>query len=156
MSALNGKDPNNFAKGGARLGSGRPSNSERMTIQSLNLVSKMNELEYDPIEEMVFMARDKTLDDNLRASIHKELAQYIAPKRKSVDFAVGQSTEFNLSIKTYEPEHGNRDSVSMESSTLSVAPLELLGEEGEESSGDLASEGRQGLDDDKLDPEGSG
>ena len=155
MNDTNGKK--GFGTGGARPGAGRPKNSERMTIQSLNLVSKMNELDYDPIEEMVFMARDKPLDDNLRASIHKELAQYIAPKRKSVDFAVGQYTEFNLSIKAYDTSTGNgdRDSISMGPEAISAAAVELLGEEGEESSGSLASESGKGLDNDQLDSEGS-
>tara|TARA_R100000458_G_C8274887_1_gene249870 strand:- start:1504 stop:1977 length:474 start_codon:yes stop_codon:yes gene_type:complete len=157
MNTSNGKTNGvGFATGGARPGAGRPKNSERMTIQSLNLVMKMEKLGYDPIEEMVSMATDKTLDDNLRASIHKELAQYIAPKRKSVDFAVGQATEFNLSIKNYGTGNGDRDSISLGSEALSDAAVELSGNGREESSGDMASQSGEGPDNDQLDPESSG
>lgn len=157
--------------------------NSKLTVQNLNLLDKLEELGYDPIVEMVGMAQDITLDDNLKASIHKELAQYVMPKRKSIDFTAGKGTEFNLSIKNYgseekdpsssllpsaetaqtpesssdkgDKENGDRDPVSVGPETVSDAAVELLGEGWEESSGSVASESGERSDDDQLDAESS-
>ncbi|MGH8503840.1 MAG: hypothetical protein ACREVE_15520 [Gammaproteobacteria bacterium] len=39
----------------------------------------------DPIAGMAHIAMDKTVDLSIRAQMYKELAQYVAPKRKSLD-----------------------------------------------------------------------
>ncbi|MGH8502633.1 MAG: hypothetical protein ACREVE_09200 [Gammaproteobacteria bacterium] len=39
----------------------------------------------DPIAGMAHIAMDKTVDLSIRAQMFKELAQYVAPKRRALD-----------------------------------------------------------------------
>tara|TARA_R110002072_G_C7854742_1_gene525976 strand:+ start:718 stop:1002 length:285 start_codon:yes stop_codon:yes gene_type:complete len=52
-----------------------------------NIIDKLAELDCDPIEGMATIAR-QAMDENdliLAGSMFKELAQYVAPKRKSIE-----------------------------------------------------------------------
>jgi hypothetical protein len=52
-----------------------------------NISDKLAELDCDPIEGMATIAR-QAMDENdliLAGSMYKELAQYVAPKRKSIE-----------------------------------------------------------------------
>ena len=49
------------------------------------VVDKLRELGCDPIEGMAHIASDESVDLPLRAQMLKELAQYVAPKRKAVE-----------------------------------------------------------------------
>jgi len=52
-----------------------------------NIIDKLAELGCDPIEGMATIAR-QAMDENdliLAGSMYKELAQYVAPKRKSIE-----------------------------------------------------------------------
>jgi hypothetical protein len=52
-----------------------------------NIIDKLAELDCDPIEGMATIAR-QAMDENdliLAGSMYKELAQYVAPKRKSIE-----------------------------------------------------------------------
>ena len=84
-----------------------------------------------------------------------DLFVYPPISHQAVDFAVGQATEFNLSIKNYDTGNGDRDSISLGSEALSDAAVELSGNGREESSGDMASQSGEGPDNDQLDPESS-
>jgi hypothetical protein len=42
-------------------------------------------LSCDPIESMAKIAMDETVELSIRAQMYKELAQYVAPKRKAVE-----------------------------------------------------------------------
>jgi len=55
----------------------------------------------DPIEGMARLALDPSNPPELRARMYSELAQYVAPKRKSVDLsstAGGREVVFNIGI----------------------------------------------------------
>lgn len=41
--------------------------------------------DYHPVLEMVYIAMDMKNDVNLRASMHKEVAQYVTPKLKALE-----------------------------------------------------------------------
>ena len=71
------------SKGGARPGAGRPKGLPNKRTKEI--AERLAELDCDPIEGMAMIANDTTLDHSLRLQAFKELAQYVAPKRKSVD-----------------------------------------------------------------------
>jgi hypothetical protein len=55
----------------------------------------------DPIEGMARLALDPANSPELRARMYSELAQYVAPKRKSVDLSSttgGREVVFNIGI----------------------------------------------------------
>lgn len=72
-------------QGGARPGSGRPAGSPNKRTQEIQ--ERLAQLECDPIEGMAMIANDPSLDQSIRLQAFKELAQYVAPKRKAIDMA---------------------------------------------------------------------
>jgi len=48
-------------------------------------MDRLEALGCDPIEGMARLAMDETVELSIRAQMFKELAQYIAPKRKALD-----------------------------------------------------------------------
>ena len=66
---------------------------------------------YHPIVAMAEMAQDPDLAPSLRLQCHKEVASYIAPKRKSVDI-VSRTTE-SSQVVFYLPEK-NRGVIDVE------------------------------------------
>jgi len=74
--------------GGARPGSGRK------PLQRLNVIERLNELDYDPINEMVRLAIEckdpttgKTIPEmaQLKFNIDKELLSFCAAKQKTIE-----------------------------------------------------------------------
>ena len=63
------------------------------------VAAKLEELKCDPIEGMVRLARDKNNTPELRGKMYAELAQYVYPKRKSVEHSGpgGAPIELNVS-----------------------------------------------------------
>ena len=83
------------SKGGARPGAGRPKGIPNKRTKEI--AERLAELDCDPIEGMAMIANDTTLDHSLRLQAFKELAQYVAPKRKSVD--IDATIDGNVSIE---------------------------------------------------------
>ena len=83
------------SKGGARPGAGRPKGLPNKRTKEI--AERLAELDCDPIEAMAMIANDTTLDHSLRLQAFKELAQYVAPKRKSVD--IDATIDGNVSIE---------------------------------------------------------
>ena len=83
------------SKGGARPGAGRPKGLPNKRTKEI--AERLSELYCDPIEGMAMIANDTTLDHSLRLQAFKELAQYVAPKRKSVD--IDATIDGNVSIE---------------------------------------------------------
>jgi hypothetical protein len=70
-------------RGGKRPGAGRPRGSlGAMTERVLDL---LEELDFDPLEELVTLYRDPATDRRTKVRIACELAQFVAPKLKAVD-----------------------------------------------------------------------
>ena len=84
-----------MSKGGARPGAGRPKG--KANKRSREIAERLEQLNCDPIEGMAMIANDTSLDHGLRLTAFKELAQYVAPKRKAVD--VDASIDGNVSIE---------------------------------------------------------
>lgn len=54
--------------------------------------------DYDPLVAMVRLANDPTKDDQLRFNAHKEIAQYMYPKRKAVELSGVEGAPLDLEI----------------------------------------------------------
>lgn len=70
-------------RGGKREGAGRPKG--RLASNTIELAEKLKALNCDPFEGMVRLAQDEGNDPQLRGRMYAELAQYVFPKRKSVE-----------------------------------------------------------------------
>jgi len=69
--------------GGYRAGSGRPKGA--LGEKTLAVQAKLEKLDCDPIEALAMIAKDTNNTAELRFQANKELAQYIAPKRRAVE-----------------------------------------------------------------------
>ena len=69
--------------GGHREGSGRPRGS--LGVKTIAVMEKLEKLNCDPIEALANIAQDTNNTPELRFQANKELAQYVAPKRKAVE-----------------------------------------------------------------------
>src|SRR5680860_155693 len=49
------------------------------------VIDRLEALGCDPIEGMARIAMDEAADLSIRAQMYKELAQYVAPKRKAIE-----------------------------------------------------------------------
>ena len=65
--------------------------------RTLEIEAKLAKLGCDPIEGMALIAMDEDLDTSLRLAAYKELAQYVAPKRKALDV----NADFGLSHEAW-------------------------------------------------------
>ena len=81
-----------FKAGQSGNPNGRPKGSR--SKQTLAVTDRLEALGCDPIEGMARLAMDESADLSIRAQMYKELAQYIAPKRKAVEV----KTEGELSL----------------------------------------------------------
>ena len=55
--------------------------------RTADIQRQLAELNCDPIAGMATIAMDATVPITIRASMFKELAQYVAPKRRSIEVA---------------------------------------------------------------------
>lgn len=85
-----------MSKGGSRPGAGRPKGASNKRTQEIQ--ERLDELNCDPIEGMAMIANDTSLDHSLRLQAMKELAQYVAPKRKAVDMATTFDGSVNIEV----------------------------------------------------------
>tara|TARA_Y100000401_G_scaffold117424_1_gene126171 strand:+ start:590 stop:880 length:291 start_codon:yes stop_codon:yes gene_type:complete len=70
-------------RGGSRPGAGRPKGSPG--AKTVAVMEKLQNLECDPIEALAMISKDPANTPELRFQANKELAQYVAPKRKAVE-----------------------------------------------------------------------
>lgn len=82
----------------------------RKRIQGL-----MRKHNYDPLEELMLIATDDTYPLETRISIHKEMANYVAPKLKSTDIVVEQSMDITVKLISFadtgQTQAPNRESI---------------------------------------------
>ena len=69
--------------GGFRQGAGRPKGSLGEKTKAVQ--AKLDELGCDPIEALANISMDTSNTPELRFQANKELAQYVAPKRKAIE-----------------------------------------------------------------------
>ncbi len=79
------------------------------------IIHLMNERNYDPIREMIKIANNNATDERVRLEIHKELAQYIAPKLKSTDLQVSGDLQLTVNVVKFSTGGGqlapNREAI---------------------------------------------
>ena len=88
--------------GGKRTGAGRPVGA--IGTRSKEIASKLKELDCDPIEALAMIAKDQTNTPELRFQANKELAQYVAPKRKAVEMDAALDGGLNINIQKFNLE----------------------------------------------------
>lgn len=93
-----------------------------MTERVLNL---LDELDFDPLYELVALYRDPETDKRTKVRIASELAQFVAPKLKAID--VQEATSAGITINLVQYGHEKRaieiDDQSPESFRLRHASL---------------------------------
>ncbi len=82
--------------GGKREGAGRPAGAKNK--RSAEIEEKLAALNCDPIEGMATIAADPTASLELKLQAFKELAQYVAPKRKAVEMEIEGNGSFNINV----------------------------------------------------------
>lgn len=85
-----------MAQGGARPGAGRPKGKPNK--RTAEIQERLAELDCDPIEGMAMIAADPNNTQELKLAAYKELAQYVAPKRKAVDMNASMDGNFSVQI----------------------------------------------------------
>ena len=92
------------AHGGKREGAGRKKGQGNK--QSVEIAERLEQMGCDPIEGMARIAQEAEHegDKALAGNMFKELAQYVAPKRKAVEVtgAGGNPFETNVNV-TFKP-----------------------------------------------------
>jgi len=82
--------------GGKREGAGRPAGAKNK--RTVEIEEKLTALNCDPIEGMAMLAVDPTTSQELKFQAFKELAQYVAPKRKAVEMEIEGSGSLNINV----------------------------------------------------------
>ena len=75
--------------------------------RTADIQEKLAAMGCDPIAGMAAIATDEKQDIALRAAMYKELAQYVAPKRKAVEMSGADGGELTLAelvLDSYELE----------------------------------------------------
>jgi hypothetical protein len=72
------------------------------------IIHLMNERNYDPIRELIKIANNNNTEEEVRISIHKELAQYIAPKLKSTDLQVSGDLQLTVNVVKFSTANGQQ------------------------------------------------
>ncbi len=79
------------------------------------IIHLMNERNYDPIRELIRIANNNLTDEKTRIEIHKELAQYIAPKLRSADLQVSGDLQLTVNVVKFTNAAGelapNREAI---------------------------------------------
>jgi|TARA_R110001592_G_scaffold13613_1_gene62257 hypothetical protein len=88
-----------MAHGGKRPGTGRPAGSKNKRSQEIQ--DRLDDLGVDPIEGMAMIAADPNSTPELKLQCYKELAQYVAPKRKAVDMNTVHSGEMTIEVVNF-------------------------------------------------------
>jgi len=94
-------------RGGKRPGAGRPKGA--INKRSKELTERLDELGVDPIEGMAMISADPTTSPELKFQCFKELAQYIAPKRKAVE--QHNTGDVTIEVVNYADLDEDKDSV---------------------------------------------
>lgn len=92
------------------------------------ILSFMSDQDYDPIKEMINMAQECDgdgkfiLDAKTRLSIHKDLAEFVAPKLKAMEMNVGgEGMTINISVRKFTPQPPGQDAKPVEQIQEAIA-----------------------------------
>ncbi len=79
----------------------------RKGTPTIAVVDRLEALGCDPIEGMARIAMDENAELILRAQMYKELAQYVAPKRKAVEVTGEDGDPMQMELKSLIEEIQN-------------------------------------------------
>ena len=88
--------------GGHRDGAGRPKGSLGEKTKAVQ--AKLDQLGCDPIEALANISMDTSNTPELRFQANKELAQYVAPKRKAVELDAAVDGGINVNLVSFAKE----------------------------------------------------
>ena len=88
--------------GGFRAGAGRPKGS--LGTKTKAVQEKLEALDCDPIEALANISMDNSNTPELRFQANKELAQYVAPKRKAVELDAAVDGGINVNLVSFAKE----------------------------------------------------
>jgi|SRR5680860_104733 len=74
------------------------------------VIDRLEALGCDPIEGMARLAMDGTVELSIRAQMYKELAQYVAPKRKAIEITGedGGPIKGELTLTAWLEQHSGK------------------------------------------------
>jgi hypothetical protein len=88
--------------GGFRQGAGRPKGSLGEKTKAVQ--AKLEELGCDPIEALANISMDTSNTPELRFQANKELAQYVAPKRKAIEMDANLDGGLKVNVVQFAEE----------------------------------------------------
>ncbi len=88
--------------GGFRQGAGRPKGSLGEKTKAVQ--AKLEELGCDPIEALANISMDTSNTPELRFQANKELAQYVAPKRKAIEMDANLDGGLKVNVVQFAKE----------------------------------------------------
>ena len=88
--------------GGFRQGAGRPKGSLGEKTKAVQ--AKLEELGCDPIEALANISMDNSNTPELRFQANKELAQYVAPKRKAIEMDANLDGGLKVNVVQFAKE----------------------------------------------------
>ena len=88
--------------GGFRQGAGRPKGSLGEKTKAVQ--AKLEELGCDPIEALANISMDNSNTPELRFQANKELAQYVAPKRKAIEMDASVDGGLKVNVVQFAEE----------------------------------------------------
>tara|TARA_R100000008_G_scaffold5916_1_gene3412 strand:+ start:149 stop:439 length:291 start_codon:yes stop_codon:yes gene_type:complete len=88
--------------GGFRQGAGRPKGSLGEKTKAVQ--AKLDELGCDPIEALANISMDNSNTPELRFQANKELAQYVAPKRKAIEMDANLDGGLKVNVVQFAKE----------------------------------------------------
>ena len=87
---------------GFRQGAGRPKGALGEKTKAVQ--AKLDQLGCDPIEALANISMDNSNTPELRFQANKELAQYVAPKRKAVELDAAVDGGINVNLVSFAKE----------------------------------------------------
>ncbi len=95
------RKPGTFKPGNNANPKGRPKGIEDIRTKVWSVQATLERMGYDPIEALVMMAQDDTIENSVRIKANIELTSRIAPLLKSIDNKIsGGLTIDNEALKT--------------------------------------------------------
>ena len=78
--------------------------------RTVQVAERLRELHCDPLEGLVRLVMDETLDPTLRGRLYCELCKYVYPQRKAVEHSLAEDEEpFQFTLNIGEPlERGEK------------------------------------------------
>jgi len=93
--------------GGHRDGAGRPKGS--LGEKSKAVQAKLDQLGCDPIEALANISMDTSNTPELRFQANKELAQYVAPKRRAVEMDALVDGGLNVNVLQFAKDEEEKE-----------------------------------------------